>query len=253
MKAIGLLNDPDTDPALLAKIAYENEGLSVGVAKHPRAHVQLLRWLALFGDREAIEVALTRLEQMRQGFSNTGATYAGGTYTDAGAHYDTKQGAGSQTGGMYANTNTGTFPAVTGFPATGTFPAVTNHTATGTFPAVTGTFPAQQMHNIYGGGAGGAGAGGNSGAGMSMGTMYHQAQPQAAHPLQAQAARQAHNYTAIQALDPNTDFNTMRDMAARAPELREYLARNRNAYPELLQWLASLNDPAINRALKERA
>jgi hypothetical protein len=63
----------------------------------------------------------------------------------------------------------------------------------------------------------------------------------------------SHNYTVVQALDPNLDLDVMCDIATRAPELREYIARNRSAYPTLLQWLASLNDPAINQALKMRS
>jgi hypothetical protein len=62
-----------------------------------------------------------------------------------------------------------------------------------------------------------------------------------------------HNYTIVQALDPNIDLDVMCDMATKAPELREYIARNRSAYPSLLEWLSSLNDPAINRALKMRS
>ncbi|MDR1448506.1 MAG: hypothetical protein LBI63_06105 [Candidatus Ancillula sp.] len=68
----------------------------------------------------------------------------------------------------------------------------------------------------------------------------------------AQDQPKQHNYTIVQALDPNLDLDIMCDIAKRAPELREYIARNRNAYPTLLQWLASLNDPSINRALAMR-
>lgn len=61
-----------------------------------------------------------------------------------------------------------------------------------------------------------------------------------------------HNFTIAQALDPNTDANTLADIAEQAPELREYIVFNRNIYPELLQWLSDLNDPKVNIAIKSR-
>ncbi|MBQ5557711.1 MAG: hypothetical protein IIT36_03885 [Aeriscardovia sp.] len=59
-------------------------------------------------------------------------------------------------------------------------------------------------------------------------------------------------YTAAQALDPMTDPMTQHDIAQNAPQLRPYLARNPNIYPELLSWLASLPDDSIRRAIAER-
>ena len=44
------------------------------------------------------------------------------------------------------------------------------------------------------------------------------------------------------------DQMLMAEIASKAPELHPFLARNPHIYPDLLNWLASLNDSAINAA-----
>lgn len=65
-------------------------------------------------------------------------------------------------------------------------------------------------------------------------------------------ATNSYGFTVEQALDPNTDQTTIAQIAQYAPELRPCLARNPNTYPELLDWLGKLGDPAINAALASR-
>ena len=48
------------------------------------------------------------------------------------------------------------------------------------------------------------------------------------------------------------DQMLMAEIASKAPELHPYLARNPHIYPDLLNWLASLNDSAINAAIRLR-
>lgn len=48
------------------------------------------------------------------------------------------------------------------------------------------------------------------------------------------------------------DQMLMADIASKAPELHPFLARNPHIYPDLLNWLASLNDSAINAAIRLR-
>ncbi|WEV67773.1 hypothetical protein OZX72_01885 [Bifidobacterium sp. ESL0769] len=79
-----------------------------------------------------------------------------------------------------------------------------------------------------------------------------QQQTAAAYNQQMPVATNAYGYTAEQALDPNTDQMTIASIAQYAPELRPCLARNPNTYPELLNWLAQLHDPAIDAALATR-
>lgn len=69
---------------------------------------------------------------------------------------------------------------------------------------------------------------------------------------QTPVATNTHGYTAEQALDPNTDQMTIARIAQYAPELHPCLARNPNTYPELLNWLAQLHNPAVDAALATR-
>ena len=48
------------------------------------------------------------------------------------------------------------------------------------------------------------------------------------------------------------DQMLMAEIASKAPELHPFLARNPHIYPDLLNWLASLNDSAINAAIRLR-
>jgi hypothetical protein len=65
-------------------------------------------------------------------------------------------------------------------------------------------------------------------------------------------AHPTHGFSAAQALDPTTDPMTQHNIAEYAPELRVYLAQNPSVYPELLEWLKSLDDPAITAAIAAR-
>ena len=52
-KAVATVQDPNADPVLLAKIAYENPEFGANVAANPRCYPGLKRWLATFGDERA--------------------------------------------------------------------------------------------------------------------------------------------------------------------------------------------------------
>lgn len=52
-KAVATVQDPNADPVLLAKIAYENPEFGANVAVNPRCYPGLKRWLATFGDERA--------------------------------------------------------------------------------------------------------------------------------------------------------------------------------------------------------
>lgn len=64
---------------------------------------------------------------------------------------------------------------------------------------------------------------------------------------------QPENYTAAQASDPQTPAQTLADIAALRPDLRPAIASNPSTYPELLEWLKSLGEPAVDAALAARA
>jgi hypothetical protein len=58
---------------------------------------------------------------------------------------------------------------------------------------------------------------------------------------------------AARAADPNTPQVQLHMLASDHPELRPQIAENPNTYPELLQWLAELGDPAVDAALARRS
>ncbi|WP_222851138.1 hypothetical protein [Phytoactinopolyspora mesophila] len=62
----------------------------------------------------------------------------------------------------------------------------------------------------------------------------------------------ASGYTAAMAADPNTPLQTLADIAAKEPSLRPHIASNPATYPELLDWLGQLGDPAVDDALRRR-
>lgn len=53
--AVAAVQDPNADPILLAKIAYENPEFGANVAVNPRCYLGLKRWIAEFGDERARE------------------------------------------------------------------------------------------------------------------------------------------------------------------------------------------------------
>ena len=61
------------------------------------------------------------------------------------------------------------------------------------------------------------------------------------------------HFTAAQAADPATSAALLADIATHRPDLRAAVAANPSAYPDLLTWLASFGDPAIDAALAQRS
>lgn len=56
-QAVTIIQDPEADPVLLAKVAYENPEFGANVAAHQSAYPGLLRWIAEFGDERARQTA----------------------------------------------------------------------------------------------------------------------------------------------------------------------------------------------------
>lgn len=91
--------------------------------------------------------------------------------------------------------------------------------------------------------------------------VQYQMQYQPESFIEAPATNMAHDVSTEYA-DPYTnpaelamttqDKMLMAQIASEAPELRPFLARNPNIYPDLLDWLASLNDSAVNAAIRLR-
>lgn len=55
-----------------------------------------------------------------------------------------------------------------------------------------------------------------------------------------------------QAADPATSAAELYSLTSQRPDLRPLIAEHPNAYPGLIQWLASLNDPDVAEALRRR-
>ncbi|MCL3860599.1 hypothetical protein [Actinotalea sp. K2] len=60
-------------------------------------------------------------------------------------------------------------------------------------------------------------------------------------------------FTAQQAADPATPAQVLADIAEQRPDLRPAVASNPSAYPDLLAWLGSLRDAAVDGALQARS
>ena len=161
-KAVATVQDPNADPVLLAKIAYENPEFGANVAVNPRCYPGLKRWLATFGD-----------ERARQTLAQMGVTAEDGPVADA--------------------------------------------------------QPAQDV----------ATDSADSAAADQYSADSYSADQYSADSYAASAAQQ----------QPAQDQYTA---AQYAPELRPCIARNPSTYPALVDWLAQLNDPAVNAALATR-
>jgi hypothetical protein len=87
---------------------------------------------------------------------------------------------------------------------------------------------------------------------LSTGTQqppqYAPAQPGPAIP----PTQQVMGFTPEQAADPSTPLEVLAQIVQDAPHLRPQVAANPSTYPALVEWLASLGDPAVNEALRSR-
>lgn len=81
---------------------------------------------------------------------------------------------------------------------------------------------------------------------------YSQATPVAAVAPAVVAGELAGNPLAAAASDPATPLEQLADLAHRHPDLRPLIVANPSTYPDLLNWLGALGDPAVAAAFAER-
>ena len=186
--AVAAVQDPNADPAFLAKIAYENPEFGANVAAHQRAYPGLIRWLAQFGDDRARQIVIQR---------------------------------------GYAVPETAVAPHEQ--PAQDS-PVQDSPVQERQFAQERQPIQEQLVRSA-----------------QEQPAVQEQPQPQPQQPI----ARNPYGFTAQMALT-TTDQMQIAQIAQYAPELRACIARNPNTYPALLEWLAQLNDPAINAALRTR-
>lgn len=267
--AVATVQDPNADPVLLAKIAYENPDFGANVAANPRAYAGLKRWIAEFGD-----------ERARQYLASLGIVAQAGPVVDQPAPATTAAAtpaAVTEPAATPAAAPATTEPAAQ--PAAATYdyaqpaaqaavePAAQPAYAAADYaaqPVPDAAYAAAQPQNVqqtyqpanYADASQSAYAAAYAAEPQPAAAQPVAVQPAAAQPaasgFEVPVATNQYGYTAEQALDPNTDATTLAYIAQYAPELRPCLARNPSTYPELLEWLGQLNDPAVNAALATR-
>lgn len=223
--AVAAVQDPNADPAFLARIAYENPEFGANVVANPRAYPGLKQWIAQFGDERA------RQQLIAMGWP----VPPSGVQQRMAASPVAQQPVMQQPA---VEPSAAQQPAMSG--STSEYQAAEAYNADPAFNAANthATAPAQETGY----------------AAQSQSADDTEGQPVAAAQetsAAADTAAPANGYTAELAMQ-TTDQMLMAHIAGEAPELRPALARNPNIYPELLQWLGQLNDSAINAAIRSR-
>lgn len=211
--AVAAVQDPNADPILLAKIAYENPEFGANVAVNPRCYPGLKRWIAEFGDERARETLA------QYGF--TADAFGGPVQDQEAPEQAAQQTAEQQPADAYAADQY----------------AAAQQTAAAQ-PAAVQSAADQSAADQYN-------------AVQSAADQYAAQQPAAQAAFEEPVATNPYGFTAEQALT-TTDQMQIAQIAQYAPELRACIARNPNTYPALIEWLGQLGDPAINAALAFR-
>ena len=231
--AVAAVQNPNADPVFLAKIAYENPEFGANVVANPRAYPGLKRWVAQFGDERARQqlVAMgwpvpqdgimqqeaeTASEQAQYQMPSEQVQYQ--MPSEQVQYQQPQQSSEVQYQAQYQ-------------------PPATQQCQPEPFAAT----PASNMANDasteyvdpY-----------TNPADLSEAADFSPIQPQ--EPVASNAG-----FTAELAMTTE-DQMLMAEIASKAPELHPFLARNPHIYPDLLNWLASLNDSAINAAIRLR-
>lgn len=221
--AVAAVQDPNADPILLAKIAYENPEFGANVAVNPRCYPGLKRWIAEFGDERARETLA------QYGF--TADAFGGPVQDQEAPEQAAQQAAEQQPADAYAADQY----------------AAAQQTANDQYAA------AQHAADQYNADQYNADqpAADQPAADQYAADQYAAQQPAAQAAFEEPVATNPYGFTAEQALT-TTDQMQIAQIAQYAPELRACIARNPNTYPALIEWLGQLGDPAINAALAFR-
>lgn len=211
--AVAAVQDPNADPILLAKIAYENPEFGANVAVNPRCYPGLKRWIAEFGDERARETLA------QYGF--TADAFGGPVQDQEAPEQAAQQAAEQQPADAYAADQYAAAQQTAAAQYNAAQPAAAQ-------PAADQTAAAQPAAD-----------------------QYAAQQPAAQAAFEEPVATNPYGFTAEQALT-TTDQMQIAQIAQYAPELRACIARNPNTYPALIEWLGQLGDPAINAALAFR-
>lgn len=242
--AVAAVQDPNADPVFLAKIAYENPEFGANVVANPRAYPGLKRWVAQFGDERARQQLVAMGWPVPQDGvmrRNTETTPEQAQQSLTQAQYQQPQQASEAQYQMQYQ------------------PPVADQYQSGSFMEASASNMASDVSTEY------VDPYANP-ADLSEVADYSSAQPQYDQPQYDGQPYADNAQYAMQPQEPavsNSGFTAelamttqdkmlMAQIASEAPELHPFLARNPNIYPDLLDWLAGLNDSAVNAAIRLR-
>lgn len=242
--AAAAVQDPNADSVLLAKIAYENPEFGANVVANPRAYPGLKRWVAQFGDERARQqlVALgwpVPQEGVMQRNTETVPEQAQQSQTQA-KYQQPRQSSDVQHQMQYQT------PATDQYQSESFMEASASNMASDVSTEYVDPYA--------------------NPADLSEVADYSSAQPQydqpqydaqpyadnAQHAMQPQEPAASNSGFTAELAMTTQDKMLMAQIASEAPELHPFLARNPNIYPDLLDWLANLNDSAVNAAIRLR-
>lgn len=242
--AAAAVQDPNADPVLLAKIAYENPEFGANVVANPRAYPGLKRWVAQFGDERARQqlVALgwpVPQEGVMQRNTETVPEQAQQSQTQA-QYQQPRQSSDVQHQMQYQT------PATDQYQSESFMEASASNMASDVSTEYVDPYA--------------------NPADLSEVADYSSTQPQydqpqydaqpyadnAQHAMQPQEPAASNSGFTAELAMTTQDKMLMAQIASEAPELHPFLARNPNIYPDLLDWLANLNDSAVNAAIRLR-
>ena len=242
--AVAAVQDPNADPVLLAKIAYENPEFGANVVANPRAYPGLKRWVAQFGDERARQQLVAMgwpVPQEGVMRRNTETTPEQAQQSLTQAQYQQPQQASEAQYQMQYQP-----PAADQYQSESFMEASASNMASDVSTEYVDPYA--------------------NPADLSEVADYSSAQPQYDQPQYDGQPYADNAQYAMQPQEPavsNSGFTAelamttqdkmlMAQIASEAPELHPFLARNPNIYPDLLDWLAGLNDSAVNAAIRLR-
>lgn len=242
--AVAAVQDPNADPVFLARIAYENPEFGANVVANPRAYPGLKRWVAQFGDERARQQLVAMgwpVPQEGVMRRNTETTPEQAQQSLTQAQYQQPQQASEAQYQMQYQP-----PAADQYQSESFMEASASNMASDVSTEYVDPYA--------------------NPADLSEVADYSSAQPQYDQPQYDGQPYADNAQYAMQPQEPavsNSGFTAelamttqdkmlMAQIASEAPELHPFLARNPNIYPDLLDWLAGLNDSAVNAAIRLR-
>ena len=237
--AAAAVQDPNADPVFLAKIAYENPEFGANVVANPRAYPGLKRWVAQFGDERARQQLVAMAWPVPQEGvmrRNTETTPEQAQQSLTQAQYQQPQQASEAQYQMQYQP-----PAADQYQPESSMEASASNMASDVSTEYVDPYA--------------------NPADLSEVADYSSAQPQydgqpyadnAQYAMQPQEPAASNSGFTAELAMTTQDKMLMAQIASEAPELHPFLARNPNIYPDLLDWLASLNDSAVNAAIRLR-